>query len=72
MRLRMPSPSAGALGDLYEFDPAATLWRNLTNLTRRGEAPSARFAAGFTAVAERLYLFGGQDEYGSELRRFEF
>ena len=45
------------------FDPATMAWTDLTsNLS--GSLPSPRAYHGFTAAGGRLYVHGGDGEYG--------
>ena len=59
----------GALGDLYDYDPTTGAWRNLTYRGRGDAVPAGRYALGFAAAEDQLYVFGGVDFYGSKICR---
>ena len=54
---------AGALNDLYAYNPAAKAWTNLS-ASAIGAPPSPRFYQGFSASAGLLYVLGGFGEDG--------
>ena len=49
---------AGALNDLYAYNPAAKAWTNLS-AALSGLPPSPRWGLGFTGAAGLLYVWGG-------------
>jgi hypothetical protein len=53
----------GYRNDLYRFDPANTVWTDLTELAG-GATPSPRDFFGFAAYQGVIYIFGGEGYEG--------
>eukprot|EP00961_Rhodomonas_salina_P225080 3043130-Rhodomonas_salina.1 len=51
--------AAGYLNDLHVLEPLSNMWSDLSG-TARGIAPLARSGVGMEAIADRLYVYGGQ------------
>ena len=49
--------------DLFVFDISTRQWTNLTDVAN-GTLPSRRYAHGFCAVNDQLYVHGGQNNKG--------
>ncbi len=57
LKLQLP-PFAGALDDLYSFDPGSRIWTLLAATS--GQRPTPRFFHGFTSAGGALYVHGGR------------
>jgi hypothetical protein len=47
------------LDDLFEFNPAAGVWTELTGAAVRGSVPLPRSSHGFVGMGGLLYVHGG-------------
>ena len=56
------SVDAVVMSDLHQFDPVSRTWTELVGLSADG----ARYAHCFTAIDERLFVFGGVNIQGPE------
>ena len=54
--------------ELFQLDTAALKWTELVDAT--SSWPSARFAAGFEAVGDGIFLFGGTNSSGCSFHKF--
>ncbi len=57
-----------ALGDMHHFETASSTWTDLT-MQVEGDIPGPRFAHGFTATSEDIYVYGGATDWSSDAPR---